>query len=310
MRKSVLDLIIKSRLIMNLKFLVVAVAGLLMGLLPVSAQKKMDNVFYVQNTMGGFRNAPQTAQQKAEILKTIGFNGLEGFGYDGFFELKKALDQEGIAMPVNYVELKFEADGMLETKSASEIKEMIKASAKGAVIYFHLHSDKYKTDREAGDQVVAKILRELADYSVPFGIKLCAYPHADLYCETVEHSVKLAKMVDRKNYGAAMNLCHLLKVEGSTSIEQKIREFAPYLFAVNICGADDGDTKVLGWDKLIQPLGEGTFDTYLFVKTLIDNGYRGPFGLQCYNLKGDAKETLTRSMKVWKGYQKRYVREK
>ena len=295
---------------MNMKWLAMAMAGLFTCILPMSAQKKMNNIFYVQNTMGGFENAPQTAQQKAELLKTIGYDGLEGFGYAGFLELKKALDQKGIAMPVNYVELKFEGDGILEIKPANEIKEMIKASAKGAVIYFHLHSDKYKEDREAGDQVVAKILQELADYSTPFGVKLCAYPHDDLYCETVAHSVKLAKMVDRKNYGAAMNLCHLLKVEGSEGIEQKIREFAPYLFAVNICGADDGDTKLLGWDRLIQPLGEGTFDTYLFVKTLIDNGYRGPFGLQCYNLQGDAKETLTRSMKVWKSYQKRYVREK
>ena len=97
----------------------------------------------------------QTALEKAKLLKTIGFDGLEGFGYKDFFELKNALDKEGLEMPVNYVALNFEADGKLDDTSADEIKEMIKASAKGAVIYFHLHSNSYKDDKETGDKVVA-----------------------------------------------------------------------------------------------------------------------------------------------------------
>jgi dUTPase len=55
-------------------------------------------------------------------------------------------------------------------------------------------------------------------------------------------------------------------------------------------------------------LGQGSFDTYVFVKMLIDNGYRGPIGLQCYNLKGDATETLTQSMQIWKEYKMQYMK--
>ncbi len=295
---------------MKIKLFVTVIVGLVMVIYPLCAQKKLDNAFYVQNTLNSLKNSPQTALEKAKLLKTIGFDGLEGFGYKDFFELKNALDKEGLSMPVNYVELNFEAEGKLENTSANEIKTMIKASAKGAVIYFHLHSNSYKDDKETGDYVVAAILRELSDYAASFGVKLCTYPHFSLYCETVAHSVKLAKLVDRKNYGAAMNLCHLLKVEGSEGIEGKIKEFAPFLFAVNICGADDGDTKQLSWERLIQPLGQGSFDTYGFVKSLRDNGYLGSIGLQCYNLKGDAIETLTRSLEIWKGYKKRYEEER
>lgn len=291
-------------------FLAIIIAGLAMVSFPADAQKKLNNLFYAQNTLYGFKNAPQTAVEKARLLKSIGYDGLEGFGYQDFFELKNALEKEGIGMPVNYVELAFEAGGKLEDSTADEIKAMIRASSKGAVIYFHLHSKGFKDDREAGDPVAAAILRGLSDYSAPFGVKLCVYPHAGFYCETVAHSVKLAKMVGRKNYGAAMNLCHLLKVEGSEGIDGKIREYAPFLFAVNICGADGGDTRQLGWDRLIQPLGEGSFDTYRFVKLLRDNGYSGPVGLQCYNLQGDAFETLTRSLETWKGFQKRYAEER
>jgi sugar phosphate isomerase/epimerase len=213
-------------------------------------------------------------------------------------------------MPVNYVGLTFGADGKLGDTLAAEIKEMIRETAKGDIIYFHIRSQSYKVKCEAGDDIVSSILRELSDYAASYGVKLCAYPHINTYCETVAHSVKLAKMVDRKNYGASLNLCHLLKVEGSEGIDDKIKEFTPFLFAVNICGADDGDTKQMGWDRLIQPLGQGSFDTYHFIKVLLDNGYNDPIGLQCFNLKGDAVETLTQSLEVWKEYKKRYEEDR
>lgn len=275
---------------------------IILSTLPGCSPKELNNVFYVQNTLEGFINAPKTPQEKARLIKSIGFDGLEGFGYKDYFALKDALEREGLKMPVNYVALPFEADGILNDSIAREIKEMISASSKGEIMYFPLQSKSFKDDREAGDQVVSRILRELSDYAATYGVKLCAYPHINTYCETVAHSVKLAGMVDRKNYGAAMNLCHLLKVEGSEGIDVKIKEFAQYLFAVNICGADDGDTKQFGWDRLIQPLGQGSFDTYRFVKLLIDNGYSGPIGLQCYNLKGDIVEILKGSMKTWEEY--------
>jgi sugar phosphate isomerase/epimerase len=282
---------------------------LVMSICTMCDKKELNNIFYVQNTLDGFDNAPMTPGGKAKLLKGIGYDGLEGFGYKDFYELRNALKNEGLAMPVNYVALNFEAERDQEDSSATQIKEMIRSSDKGSVIYFHLHSNTYKNDKVAGDKVITEILRELSDFAQPYGVKLCVYPHISFYCETVAHSVKLARMVDRKNYGASLNLCHLLKVEGPEGIGAKIEEYMPYLFAVNICGADSGDTKNLGWERLIQPLGKGSFNTYHFIKSLRDNGYTGPIGLQCYNLKGDAFETLTSSMDTWKEYEERYRKE-
>jgi sugar phosphate isomerase/epimerase len=284
--------------------------ALILFTFPAFAKKRVNTVFYAQNTLGGFKNAPKSGSEKAKLLKSIGYDGLEGFGYFDFFELKKALDLEGLKMPVNYVSLNFELNGKVENPTLEEIRSMIKASAKGSVIYFQVNSKHYKDDRENGDKVAVGILQELSDFALGYKIRLCAYPHVSTYCETVAYSVLLAKQVNRKNYGAAMNLCHLLKVEGSEGIDAKIKEFIPWLFAVNICGADGGDTPKMDWDRLIQPLGQGSFDTYHFVKVLLDNGYQGPIGLQCYNLKGDAVETLTRSFQTWEKYKKRYQEEK
>ena len=277
--------------------------------LPLFARKKVSNIFYVQNTLNGFKNAPKSAQDKAKLLKSKGYAGMEGFGDQDFTAIRKALESEGLQMPVIYTPLNFEAGRITGKPSIEEIKEGIKAAPKGCVIYFHLHSVTYKDDKEKGDQVVAAILRDLSGLAAGYGVKLGVYPHVTLYCETLEHSVKLAKMVDRKNYGAVLNLCHLLKVEGTAGLDDKIKRFAPWLVAVNICGADEGDTQQMGWERLIQPLGQGSFDTYHFIKTLLDSGYKGPIGLQCYNLRGDASETLTKSFQTWKRFRNQYAME-
>lgn len=275
---------------------------------PLFAKKKIYTIFYAQNTLNGLKNRPSNELEMAKLLKSLGYDGLEGIGDQNFVGLRKTLEGQGLRMPVIYTPLSFEVNRKPEKPSVDEIKEIIKAASKGTVVYFHLHSDSYKNDKEKGDQVIAAILRELSGYASGYGVKLAVYPHVTLYCETLEHSVKLAKIVDRKNYGAVLNLCHLLKAEGSSEIEDKIKMFTPWLVAVNICGADDGDTRQMGWERLIQPLGQGSFDTYRLIKLLLDNGYKGPIGIQCYNLKGDAIETLAKSLQVWKEYKERYLR--
>ena len=47
---------------------------------------------------------------------------------------------------------------------------------------------------------------------------------------------------------------------------------------------------------------KGTFDNRALLATLDEIGYRGPVGLMCYGVPGDAREHLTRSMKVWKSW--------
>ncbi len=70
----------------------------------------------------------------------------------------------------------------------------------------------------------------------------------------------------------------------------------PHLFVVTINGADMGDN----WDMLIQPLDEGAYDVFGFVKTLVELGYDGPIGLQGYGVRGDARENLRKSVTGWR----------
>ena len=75
----------------------------------------------------------------------------------------------------------------------------------------------------------------------------------------------------------------------------------PHLFAVSIHGADNAAEIHDGTGNWIQPLGEGSFDVAALLNTLRELEYRGPIGLQCYGIRGDAREHLMRSMAAWRG---------
>ena len=75
---------------------------------------------------------------------------------------------------------------------------------------------------------------------------------------------------------------------------------SPRLNFVTINGADAGDTRKLGWNRLIQPLGRGSYDVGGFVAKVREAGYRGPFGFQGFGIKMDPKELLQETMAAWR----------
>jgi sugar phosphate isomerase/epimerase len=119
----------------------------------------------------------------------------------------------------------------------------------------------------------------------------------------VDDALRVVEKVNRPNVGATFNLCHWLKVEGGERDPAPVLKAAlPRLDFVTICGADAGDTRTLGWDRLIQPLGRGTYDVGTFLAKLRAAGYRGPIGFQGYGIPMDSKELLTLTMDAWKTF--------
>ena len=78
------------------------------------------------------------------------------------------------------------------------------------------------------------------------------------------------------------------------------RANADKLFCVTLCGAQIGAKT---WTNgLIQPLDQGDFDNRAFLATLREIGYKGPVGVMCYGIPGDAREHLARSIAAWKKF--------
>jgi sugar phosphate isomerase/epimerase len=253
-------------------------------------------------------NAPVGYEEQAKLAMRLGYSGISGSTEDSYFEFRKALDKVGLAIPETYISLKIDS-GVPNYNPL--LKELIKDSKdRDLLIALHLHSELYKNNKEKGDVKFAEVLTELADYAAKYNVKLAVYPHFSFYCETFSHTLKLVKLVNRPNLGAVFNLCHFLKVQGPENLEAQLKLGLPYLFMVSLSGSDNGDTQKMDWDRLIQPLGKGSYDPYPIVKLLKDNNYNGKFGLQCYNIKMDCEPALTQSMNTWKAYKKRYSKEK
>jgi len=167
------------------------------------------------------------------------------------------------------------------------------------------------------DEKAVNAIRELAAVADEAGVRFSLYPHTGDYVTTARDALRLVKKVDRKNVGVTVNLCHELKNDTGDELAQIVDEVAAQLFVVTICGADvkpKGEN--MGWDRLIRPLGQGTFDVYGFLKKVKAAGFKGPIGLQCYGLPGamggkpgDPITHLAESIKAWKDYVARFAAE-
>lgn len=69
---------------------------------------------------------------------------------------------------------------------------------------------------------------------------------------------------------------------------------------VTINGADTGDTKGMGWDRVIRPLCEGSYDVDAFLKMFREIGYKGPIRFQGYGIKANSADVLARTMTEWR----------
>lgn len=284
---------------------------LIVAILGCSAPKKeLDNDFYAFSNAGNLPNAPEDTEDMIDLLKNLGYEGWAGhYSVKDNPGRRDALEKAGLSLPEIYWRLDVDSLGNVTYKDG--LKEAIADSKdQNLIVTYIIKAEAFEENHAEGDQIIVKAIQELADFAAPYGVRMAAYPHVNVYCETVEHSVRIAKMADRDNVGAAFNLPHFLKKEGDEGWQDKISNALPYLYMVSICGADSGDTQNMNMSKLIQPLGEGTYNPYPIVKFLKDNNYKEPIGLQCYNIKQDAEVALSKSISTWKTYQERYVEEK
>ncbi len=155
----------------------------------------------------------------------------------------------------------------------------------------------------AADDTVLGQIRTIADVAKANGIRIALYPHTAFWLARVDDALRVAEKLNRPDIGVTFNLCHWLKVEGTERDPAPVlRAALPRLMFVTISGADTGDTRAMGWDRLIQPLDSGTYDLGTFLRTLRNLGYTGPIGFQGYNIKGEPREILARSIAAWRNF--------
>lgn len=241
----------------------------------------LDNPFFVFDNGAG--RGELTLEAQAQLVKEAGYAGIGYSGTKNIPEMLKALDERGLRMFSIYAP----ADDPGLPEAIRQLK------GRDTLILLTLAKKP-----EGGDQRAVNLIRQVADEAAQSGLKVALYPHYGFYVGKVSEALAMARAAGRKNAGIIFNLCHWLKEGEEANLEARLREARPYLYAVSINGADhEGD-----WDRLIQTLDRGEFDVYGFLKMLTGMGFRGPVGLQCYNVRGDRRENLARSMAAWRRF--------
>ena len=237
----------------------------------------------------------------AQVLADLGYAGLGGRPATAKAHTA-ALQSKGLVFFNGYHVTNF---GYGQTELPADLAKAVDDLAgTGSTLWLGINKVAFpagvRAGPEYGDTIVVPQLKQLLAYAKPKGVKVSLYPHTGFWAEQFEVCLRVANKVDDSNLGVTFNLCHWLKVEGSERDSlQLIKEALPRLNFITINGADTGDTQKLGWDKLIQPLGRGSYDVGAFVAKTRAAGYRGPFGFQGFGIKMDSKELLKETMEGW-----------
>jgi sugar phosphate isomerase/epimerase len=269
----------------------------LFAVLATSVLAEPANPFFAMDTIA--RGGPGAV---VPLLKELGYDGLGGAAGDGVMAV--ALEASGLKFFNGYITLGFdEAVTALDDRIKGVLDRM---QGHHAALWLALQKVQKggmpvaKSSREGDDIAVTK-LREIADYARARGVTVALYPHTGFWIEHVEDAMRVADRLNRDDVGVTFNLCHWLKVEGDARDPLPVLKAAlPRLMFVTINGADAGDTRTMGWDRLIQPLGSGTYDVASFMQKVRGAGYQGPVGFQGYGIRQEPREVLKATMKAWR----------
>ena len=278
-----------------------------------ASRRELSNPFFAFNNCVKDEKY-DTPKEQVRMLKELGYDGMEKNGLDGFNEVQAELDRQGLKMYTVYVNVNLDAGTPHYDQRLPEVIRSLKG--RGTMLWLNITSrDKtFAPSTREGDAVATTLIREIADMAHESGIRVMLYPHVWFWLESVPHAIELVQKVSRPNVGITFNLPHwlaLTKPEEEKSLRPLLKQAMPHLFAVSVNGASniaDKSNRATLWNSLIQPLGQGTFDTYGLIETLAESDFTRPVGLQCYNIKGDKYDNLKTSMAAWRQYRQRIAK--
>ena len=242
----------------------------------------MGNPFFAfDNGLGN-----KTPAEQAALLKQLGYDGIGCTGTGHFAERKKAFDEQGLKIFNLYVHSFVDNPNAYEAglkEALSQLKDT------GVDLWLTVQG------KAPDDTAAVRVVREIADAAAAHGVRIALYPHDNYFVETAEDALRIIKQVDRPNVGVTINLYHELAAGNADRMDEIVKACAPHLFHVSINGAD----REGGIPKMIRPLDEGNFDLSAFLKSLGYIGYKGPVGLQCFQVRGTPEDHLKRSFAKW-----------
>lgn len=261
----------------------------LIALFPISGVLRAEREFFVFDN--GLTDIKSAAGQAA-LLKQIGYDGICTRPERATDEFLAGMDRHGVRVVATYLALTARGDGKTIPDGIGE--HLRKLKERKTIVWLAI------ANPDASDNAAVGTIRVVCDLAAANGLEVVLYPHVGFKTHTANECERLRKLADRPNLGISFSLCHFLCQEDAAGLEATLRTLAPHLKLVQISGADTLPPGKPDWKRLIQPLGQGTFDMARFIRTLDEIGYKGPVNLQCYQIQQPARQHLTASMEGWK----------
>jgi len=243
--------------------------------------------------------------QQARMLRELGFDGV---GYPLWLDENldknlRTLDEAGLEVYLLHTVVNLKPDAQPYDPRLPEAIRKLKGRPVTICVLFR----GFPPGDPRGLEPAVKILRRLGDLAAECGLRISIYHHTGDWTESLIHTLQVVNKTDHPHVGANFNLCHWLMVDGQRDYRPVLRRDAAKIFVVTINGAKLGSKS---WTNgLIQPLDAGDFDNRQLLATLREIGYRGPIGLMCYGIPGDAREHLQPSIKVWKTWKAQWTKK-
>ena len=285
--------------------MVTAFLGLLLAVAVDAHAAESANPFYAMDTAFAphFRKTAPPLEQGLALVKELGFAGVAWI--EKTPELVKAdvaeIEKHGLRMFAIYSAAKVTPEGEV-TFSTNAVPVMETLKGHCDIFWLHIGGKGPEFDTLTGQTPAVLKLRTLAETARSNGLKLALYPHLGEWTARCGDATRLAKLVNHPNLGVSFNLCHCLAAGDEAQIPALLQDARSVLFTATICGADSGvrsPEKQL-WKKLIQPLGQGTFDVRIVFEKLKEIGFSGPIGFQGFGIVGEPREILTPTIEAWR----------
>ncbi len=264
--------------------LVMGMAGTVHAASPAFELFAMDN---------GVGRGTWTPARQAATLREIGFAGIS-YNYTNPADLKTWLAEMGAAGRKIYgLYFPAQLDGARTLPvGIEEAVALLRDS--GAVLWLTVQGPNRPGELDAE---AIRAIQAAADLAASAGLRVSLYPHKGFYVATAEQALALVLKSGRANVGLTVNLAHELAAGHGARLPEIVRRVAPCLTLVTLNGATDRPDKA--WENYIKLLGEGDYDVGAILRTLAEVKYRGPVGIQFYNIRGAADENLRTTMREW-----------
>jgi sugar phosphate isomerase/epimerase len=244
----------------------------------------------LSNSIFAYEFGDISPEQQAGFAREYGFEGTVFDHAQHMPERLRALDEARLQLFFLWLTVDI---GNGQIKYEPGMEAAIEAlQGRGTVVWIAIQGE-----GDGAEERAIQAVDRISDLASRSNLRVALYPHYGFYLARFKDVVRVAERAGRSNVGVTFNLCHELRSGFDPQFSQTLDNAMPRLYGVTINGAN---RQGQDWNTLIQPLGRGDFDVGALVRAITKAGYRGPFGIQCYGLKGDPGVYLKQSMAAWR----------